>query len=39
MSSTIVNVAIPDMSHYFALGQERAPQPVPKPQPEKQEED
>lgn len=24
MSSTIVNVAIPDMSHYFALGQERA---------------
>ena len=24
MSSTIVNVAIPDMSHYFALGQARA---------------
>ncbi|RYF32357.1 MAG: DHA2 family efflux MFS transporter permease subunit [Comamonadaceae bacterium] len=24
MSSTIVNVAIPDMSHHFALGQERA---------------
>ncbi|CAN7721036.1 MFS transporter [Acidovorax sp. LjRoot118] len=24
MSSTIVNVAIPDMSHYFTLGQERA---------------
>ena len=24
MSSTIVNVAIPDMAHYFALGQERA---------------
>lgn len=24
MSSTIVNVAIPDMSHYFSLGQERA---------------
>ena len=24
MSSTIVNVAIPDMSHYFMLGQERA---------------
>ncbi|MES2424438.1 MAG: MFS transporter, partial [Pseudomonadota bacterium] len=24
MSSTIVNVAIPGMSHYFALGQERA---------------
>ena len=24
MSSTIVNVAIPDMSHYFVLGQERA---------------
>ena len=24
MSSTIVNVAIPDMSHYFGLGQERA---------------
>ena len=24
MSSTIINVAIPDMSHYFALGQERA---------------
>ncbi len=24
MSSTIVNVAIPDMSHFFALGQERA---------------
>ncbi|MBC7604809.1 MAG: MFS transporter, partial [Ramlibacter sp.] len=24
MSSTIVNVAIPDMSRYFALGQERA---------------
>ena len=24
MSSTIVNVAIPDMSHYFALGQDRA---------------
>ena len=24
MSSTIVNVAIPDMSHQFALGQERA---------------
>lgn len=37
MSSTIVNDAIPDMSHYFSLGQERAPQPVPKPQTEKQE--
>jgi EmrB/QacA subfamily drug resistance transporter len=24
MSSTIVNVAVPDMSHHFALGQERA---------------
>jgi EmrB/QacA subfamily drug resistance transporter len=24
MSSTIINVAIPDMSHHFALGQERA---------------
>ena len=24
MSSTIVNVAIPDMSHHFALGQDRA---------------
>ena len=24
MSSTIVNVAIPDLSHYFGLGQERA---------------
>ena len=24
MSSTIVNVAIPDMSHYFTLGQDRA---------------
>lgn len=24
MSSTIVNVAIPDMSHHFGLGQERA---------------
>lgn len=24
MSSTIVNVAIPDMSHYFGLGQDRA---------------
>ncbi|EER60173.1 drug resistance transporter, EmrB/QacA subfamily [Acidovorax delafieldii 2AN] len=24
MSSTIVNVAIPDLSHYFALGQDRA---------------
>src|SRR6187549_3626666 len=24
MSSTIVNVAIPDMSHHFTLGQERA---------------
>ncbi|MET0312182.1 MAG: MFS transporter [Burkholderiaceae bacterium] len=24
MSSTVVNVAIPDMSHHFALGQERA---------------
>ena len=24
LSSTIVNVAIPDMSHHFALGQERA---------------
>ncbi|HJV50763.1 MAG TPA: DHA2 family efflux MFS transporter permease subunit [Noviherbaspirillum sp.] len=24
MSSTIVNVAVPDLSHYFALGQERA---------------
>lgn len=24
MSSTIVNVAIPDMSNYFVLGQERA---------------
>jgi EmrB/QacA subfamily drug resistance transporter len=24
MSSTIVNVAIPDMSHYFTIGQERA---------------
>lgn len=24
MSSTIVNVAIPDMSHFFSLGQERA---------------
>ena len=24
MSSTIVNVAIPDLSHHFALGQERA---------------
>jgi EmrB/QacA subfamily drug resistance transporter len=24
MSSTIINVAIPDMSHYFTLGQERA---------------
>src|SRR5512139_3923270 len=24
MSSTIINVAIPDMSHHFTLGQERA---------------
>ena len=24
MSSTIINVAVPDMSHYFILGQERA---------------
>jgi hypothetical protein len=24
MSSTVVNVAIPDMSHHFALNQERA---------------
>ena len=24
MSSTIINVAIPDLSHHFALGQERA---------------
>lgn len=24
MSSTIVNVAIPDMSHYFTLGQHQA---------------
>ena len=24
MSSTIVNVAIPDLSHHFGLGQERA---------------
>ena len=24
MSSTIVNVTIPDMSHHFTLGQERA---------------
>jgi len=39
MSSTIVNDAIPDMSHYFSPGQERAPQPVPKPQTEKQEVD
>ena len=23
MSSTIINVAVPDMSHYFTLGQER----------------
>jgi hypothetical protein len=24
MSSTIVNVAVPDLSHYFVVGQERA---------------
>ena len=24
MSSTIVNVAVPDLMHYFAIGQERA---------------